>query len=53
MATIKKAQAGGVTKAVGKAPDKKGPFITVQKRNLPPAKNGKCLKCGGKAKKRR
>lgn len=39
MATIKKAsryQAGGTVKSSGKAPDKRGDWITVQKRNLPP-----------------
>jgi len=30
----KKYQAGGVAHPEPKAPDKKGPFITVQKRNL-------------------
>ncbi len=40
MATVKKYQAGGTTKSVGKAPDKKGDFITVQKRTLGNMKKG-------------
>lgn len=36
MATIKKRQAGGTVRSTGKAPDIKGDWITVQKRNLPP-----------------
>lgn len=51
MAKVKKALSGknisaGVTKATGKAPDKKGDYITVQKRTL-----GN-MKKGGKAKKK-
>lgn len=34
MAKVKKYQAGGTTKSMPKAPDKKGDFITVQKRTL-------------------
>jgi hypothetical protein len=48
---MKKMQAGGVAGKSPKSPDKKGAFITVQKRNLPKAKTGgKCLGCGGKMK---
>jgi hypothetical protein len=36
----KKMQAGGTTKAIGKAPDKKGDYITVQKRTLGNMKKG-------------
>ena len=52
MATIKKAQAGGVMKPSNpKSPDKKGNFIAVQKKTLAKGKTKKCLKCGGKVKK--
>ena len=37
----KKCQAGGVSSSSPKSPNKKGAYITVQKRNL---------KCGGKVK---
>jgi hypothetical protein len=40
MATKKKMQAGGTTKTTGKAPDKKGDYITVQKRTLGNMKKG-------------
>ena len=47
MATIKKPsasyQAGGTVKSTPKAPDKSGAYITVQKRNLPKAKEGKWI----------
>ncbi len=43
----KKMQAGGVGAKAPNAPDKKGAFITVQKRNLPVAKKG-CKKKKGK-----
>jgi len=52
MKTKKKMQAGGVSSLSSKVPDKSGAFISVQKRNLPKAKEGKCLNCGGKAKKK-
>jgi len=45
-------QAGGVSHKSPKAPDKSGAFISVQKRNLPEARDGKCLNCGGKVKKK-
>lgn len=56
MATVKKMQAGGVTSKslkVGMV-DPTGAWTKVQERNLPPAKakNGACLKCGGKIKKK-
>jgi hypothetical protein len=35
-----KMQAGGTTKSTGKAPDKKGDYITVQKRTLGNMKKG-------------
>jgi hypothetical protein len=41
----KQCQTGGVVSSNPKAPDKKGAFIEVQKRNL-----GN-MKCGGKVKK--
>jgi hypothetical protein len=47
---MKKMQAGGVAGKSPKTPDKKGAFISVQKRNLPKAKSGKCMGCGGKMK---
>ena len=49
---MKKYQAGGTTNAKEKAPAKKGDFITVKKRNLPPAKakKGACVGCGNKKK---
>lgn len=43
---MKKMQAGGVTSKTEKAPDKKGAYIDVQKRNLPKAKCGKKMKKG-------
>jgi hypothetical protein len=57
MATVKKMQAGGVTSKslkVGMV-DPNGAWTKVQERNLPPAKakNGACLKCGGKISKKK
>lgn len=50
MATKKKMQAGGTTKAIGKAPDKTGDYIDVQKRVLGNMKSGGKLETakGGK-----
>jgi hypothetical protein len=46
--TKKKMQAGGTTKSTGKAPDKKGDYITVQKRTLGNMeKGGKMAKAEG------
>lgn len=54
MNKAKKMQAGGVSHKSPKAPmvDAGGAWTKVQERNLPKAKGGACLKCGGKAKKK-